>query len=316
MSAEPGARLGAMRTLIALIAGFLLIGSAQAQRHYSQAELDAMLAPIALQTDGVVSQVLIASTYPEEVGIAAQWTRANPHLRGEDATRAAQGEPWDPSVKALVAFPELVQRMADSPQWLQDLGEAFAIQQAQVMDTVQALRRRAQANGNLPSTDQTSVYQDNGVIVVQPRTQIVYVPYYDPYVVYGSWWWPHYRPVFWNPWVVRPVFFASGHVHHFHGRPDWHRHYVPRPAPVRPRQPPSWHRAGPAGKASAAAGPTVRPHVRVPESQRRPIVSSAPQAQPQRSMPTPRAFSAERRQPRQMHPQRRAEPRSQNGRRG
>ena len=309
MARRPGARLGAMRTLIALIAGFLLAGTAQAQRHYSQAELDAMLAPIALQTDGVVSQVLIASTYPEEVAIAAQWTRANPHLRGEDATRAVQGEPWDPSVKALVAFPELVQRMADSPQWLQDLGEAFSIQQAQVMDTVQALRRRAQANGNLTSTDQTAVYQDNGAIVVQPRTQIVYVPYYDPYVVYGSWWWPHYRPVFWNPWVVRPVFFTSGHVHHFHGRPDWHRHHVPRAAPVRPRQPPSLHRAP----------VQVRQPVRVPESQRRPIVNSAPQmhqqrAQPQRAMPTPRAFSQPQQQPRQMH--RRMESRSQNGRRG
>lgn len=293
-----------MRTLIALIAGFLLIGTAQAQRHYSQAELDAMLAPIALQTDGVVSQVLIASTYPDEVGIAAQWTRANPHLRGEDATRAVQGEPWDPSVKALVAFPELVQRMADSPQWLQDLGEAFAIQQAQVMDTVQALRRRAQANGHLPSSDQTAVYQDNGAIVVQPRTQIVYVPYYDPYVVYGAWWWPHYRPVFWRPWAVRPVFFTSGHVHHFHGRPDWHRHHVPRPVPARPKARPrnAWDKPADLHK-------PVRPHIRVPESQRRPIVNSA--------MPTPRAFSPQqqpRQQPRQM--QRRAEPRSQIGRRG
>ena len=308
MSAAPGARLGAMRTLIALIAGFLLIGPAQAQRHYSQAELDAMLAPIALQTDGVVSQVLIASTYPDEVAAAGQWTRANPHLRGEDATRAAQGQPWDPSVKSLVAFPELIQRMADSPQWLADLGEAFAIQQAQVMDTVQALRRRAQANGHLPSTDQTAVYQDNGAIVVQPRTQIVYVPYYDPYVVYGSWWWPHYRPVYWHPWAVRPVFFTHGHVNHFHGRPNWHHHYVPRPVHSRPGP---ILRSVPHVVQPSRAQP--RPPVRVPESQRRPILSSVPQmVQPQRAMPTPRAFSQQ--QPRQMH--RRAEPRSQNGRRG
>jgi hypothetical protein len=309
-----------MRTLIALVAGFLLVGAAHAQRHYSQAELDAMLAPIALQTDGVVSQVLIASTYPDEVEAAARWTRANPHLRGEDATRAVQGEAWDPSVKALVAFPELIQRMADSPQWLADLGEAFAIQQAQVMDTVQALRRRAQANGHLPSTDQTAVYQDNGAIVVQPRTEIVYVPYYDPYVVYGAWWWPHYRPVYWQPWVVRPVFFSHGHVHHFHGRPNWHHRHITRPVHARPK--PILRSVPHLVQQTKAQPPKAqpRPPVRVPEAQRRPILSSVPhmvqpqRAQPQRAMPAPRAFSQPRQQPRQM--QRRAEPRGQIGRRG
>src|SRR5687767_3826432 len=99
--------------LAVLIAGILLLGaSAQAQpvhpRVYSQAELDALLAPIALHPDGLVSQILIAATYPEEVAAAARWSRANPHLKGDDALRAVQYEPWDPSVKALVAFPELL----------------------------------------------------------------------------------------------------------------------------------------------------------------------------------------------------------------
>src|SRR5918999_4341229 len=109
----------------ALIGAMVLINAAQAQeRLYHQGELDAMLAPIALQPDGVVSQVLIASTYPEDVAEAARWSRANPHMRGEDAVRAVYYEAWDPAVKALVAFPELLLRMDESPQWMHDLGQA------------------------------------------------------------------------------------------------------------------------------------------------------------------------------------------------
>ena len=140
------------------------------RRCTSQAELDALLAPIALQTDGVLSQVLMAATYPEDVAAAAAWSRANPHLRGDAAVRAADEQPWDPSVKSLLAFPELLARMDESPQWLRDLGEAFLGQQAQVMDTVQGLRRRAQANGQLVTSDDTAVYQQGEAIVVQPRS--------------------------------------------------------------------------------------------------------------------------------------------------
>ena len=258
-----------MKYLIAALASVLMIGAAHAQRTFNQGELDAMLAPIALQPDGVVSQVLIAATYPDEVAAAAQWSRANPHMRGEDAVRAVQNEPWDPAVKALVAFPELLARMAESPQWLHDLGEAFTAQQAQVMDTVQGLRRRAQAAGNLPSSSDYAVYEQDQAIVVEPRSQIVYVRYYDPYVVYGPWWWPYYRPVFWTPWVPRPVFVTHTF---FHAKPVWHtRHVV-----------------------------VSRPYVRVPESQRRPIV--------QQHMPAASGFSSQKRdfvrqqQPRQQQP--------------
>ena len=140
-----------MKFLLAVIAAVALCApaQAQAQKVYSQAELDALLAPVALQTDGVLSQVLMAATYPEDVAAAAAWSRANAHLRGDAAVRAADEQPWDPSVKSLLAFPELLARMDESPQWLRDLGEAFLGQQAQVMDTVQGLRRRAQANGQL-----------------------------------------------------------------------------------------------------------------------------------------------------------------------
>ena len=262
-----------MKVVVALLTGLLVLGSAQAQpRVYNQAELDAILAPIALQPDGVVSQVLIASTYPDEVAAAARWARANPHMRGDAALRAVQNEPWDPAVKALVAFPELLIRMDESPQWLQDLGQAFVQQEAHVMDTVQALRRRAQAAGNLAATDQYNVYPEGEAIVVQPRTQIVYVRYYDPYVVYGPWWWPHYRPVFWRPWAPRPVFVAHGF---WYSKPDWYRrhvHVVHRPVHVHHHQ---GHHVVP-GKWQPQKHVIVKPHVRVPESQRRPIVQSAP----------------------------------------
>ena len=272
-----------MKYLIAALASVLMIGTAHAQRVFNQGELDAMLAPIALQPDGVVSQVLIAATYPDEVAAAAQWSRANPHLRGEDAVRAVHNEPWDPSVKALVAFPELLARMNESPQWLHDLGEAFTTQQPQVMDTVQGLRRRAQAAGNLPSSNDYAVYEQDQAIVVEPRSQIVYVRYYDPYVVYGPWWWPYYRPVFWTPWVPRPVFVTHGF---FYAKPFWpqhHVHVVSRPDHV------PQHVVVPTGRWQLRKQVVVsKPYVRVPESQRRPIV--------QQHMPAASGFSGQKRE--------------------
>jgi Protein of unknown function (DUF3300) len=306
-----------MKFVVPLLVGLLLLGgNAQAQQpRYDQAQLDSMLAPIALQPDGVVSQVLIAATYPEEVSAAAAWARANPHMRGDPALRAVENEPWDPAVKALVAFPELLIRMDESPQWMSDLGQAFIEQQAQVMDTVQALRRRAQAAGHLASTDQYSVSQEGEAIVVEPRSQIVYVRYYDPYVVYGPWWWPHYHPVFWHPWVARPVFVAHGfwytkphwhhrhvnvvhkpvHVHHHHGHRvapgKWqhHKHHVvskphghghvskPHGHVSKPHghvSKPHGHGHGHVSKPHGHGHTVSKPHVRVPESQRRPIVQS------------------------------------------
>ena len=174
---------------------------AQAQRTYSQAELDQMLAPIALYPDPLLSQVLMAATYPAEVREAARWSRANPGLQGDDAVRAAQNEDWDPSVQSLVAFPQILAQMDENPAWTQSLGDAFLLQEPHVMDTVQQLRRRAQAAGNLQSSEQMYVQQQGQAIVVLPASpQYVYVPYYDPLVVYGPWWWPAYQPVVWAPW--------------------------------------------------------------------------------------------------------------------
>ena len=195
----------ALKFLTALLFAVPLFAQAQAPRaaspNYSQPELDQMLAPVALYPDALLSQVLMAATYPAEVVEAARWTRANGGLQGDAAVRSAQSEDWDPSVISLVAFPQILQRMEENLDWTRALGDAFLAQAPQLMDSVQQLRRRAQAAGNLQSSDQMYVQQQGQTIVLQPASpQYVYVPYYDPYVVYGSWWWPAYRPVYWAPW--------------------------------------------------------------------------------------------------------------------
>ena len=201
-----------MKRMIAglLVLLFALPVFSQAQRNYSQAELDQMLAPVALYPDPLLSQILMAATYPVEVVEAARWTRANPGLTGDAAVQAVQNEDWDPSVQSLVAFPQVLQRMDENLEWTRSLGDAFLGQQPIVMETVQQLRQRAYAAGNLQSTEQLAVQQQGQQIYIQPANpQMVYVPYYDPLVVYGPWWWPAYRPVVWAPWpgyvrVARP----------------------------------------------------------------------------------------------------------------
>jgi hypothetical protein len=202
---------------------------AQAQpRYYNQAELDALLAPVALYPDAVLSQILVAATYPNDVREAAAWSRANPHLKGDAAVRAAEAMPWDPSLKALLAFPDLLARMDESPRWTADLGAAFLAQEPQVMDTIQALRRRAQASGALRSNAEQQVVQQGQAVIIQPaHPQVVYLPYYDPYVVYGPWWWHSYRPVIWRPWHHPPAVFIS--TSFFLTSVDWHHRHVVRP---------------------------------------------------------------------------------------
>jgi len=185
--------------------------AAPASPAYSQAQLDQMLAPIALYPDDLLSQVLMAATYPLEVVEAARWSRAHAGLKGDEAVRSAADQDWDPSVKSLLAFPDLLQRMDEKLEWTRGLGEAFLAQESQVMQTVQQLRHRAQANGSLASDDRARVVEDAGNIAIEPANpQVVYVPYYDPWVVYGAWWWPAYPPVVWAAWpgyvVVRPGF--------------------------------------------------------------------------------------------------------------
>jgi hypothetical protein len=198
-----------MRKLLAVLAALLLALPAAAQeRHsYTQAELDQMLAPIALYPDALLSQVLMASTYPLEVVEAARWSRARPGLKGDDAVRAAQGEDWDPSVKSLLAFPDLLTRMDEQLEWTRRLGDAFLEQEPHVMETVQRLRRKADAEGHLASDSRLRVADEGGTVIIeQADPQVVYVPYYDPLVVYGSWWWPAYPPVIWAAWPGYAVY--------------------------------------------------------------------------------------------------------------
>ena len=169
-------------------------------RAYSQEELDQLLAPVALYPDELLMQVLIASTYPLEVIDAARFVQRNPNLRGESLDEAVAGRNWDPSVQSLAAFPQVLEMMNEKLDWMQRLGDAFLVDQQRVMDTVQALRARAQAQGNLQSTPQQSVLTQDRVIIIEPvQPEYVYVPYYNPQVVYGPWWAPAYEPWFWNP---------------------------------------------------------------------------------------------------------------------
>jgi hypothetical protein len=212
---------------------------AEDRERYEQPELDQMLAPVALYPDSLLSQILMAATYPFEVVQAARWSRSHPHLKGQDAVRAVEDRDWDPSVKSLVAFPEIIAMMDQKLDWTERLGDAFLAQQAQVMDTVQALRHRAEIAGNLHSDDRMRVTRQDEIIVIEPvNPRIVYVPYYNPTVVYGPWWWPGYPPVYWAPWpgyyhagpaFVSGFYWGSGitiSTGFFFGAFDWHHRHV------------------------------------------------------------------------------------------
>ena len=178
------------------------------EQGFTQAELDQMLAPIALYPDALLSQVLIASTYPLEIVEAARWSQQNPHLEGEVAVEAVADRGWDPSVKALVAFPDLLAQMNHDLEWTRRLGDAMLYQEPQVMDSIQFLRARADAAGSLESTEHVRVIREEKTIIIEPaETRVVYVPYYDPYIVYGTWWRPAYPPVYW----ARPSYYYRGY---------------------------------------------------------------------------------------------------------
>ena len=185
-------------------------GQYEPRQVFAQQELDQMLAPIALYPDSLLSQILMASTYPIEVVQAARWSRANPGLRGDAAVRAVEQQSWDPSVKSLVAFPQVISMMDEKLDWMERLGDAFLSQQQQVMDAVQVLRQKAQAAGNLQSNEIVRVEpRGQTIIIEQANPEVVYVPYYDPTIIYGPWWYPSYPPVYWAPWpgyYARPGF--------------------------------------------------------------------------------------------------------------
>jgi len=189
---------------------------------YTAAQIDQWVAPVALYPDALLSQVLMAATYPANVIQAAQWSRDNPRMQGDAAVQAVAGQPWDPSVKSLVAFPQLMSLMGENPPWVQNLGDAFLAQPKDVMDSVQRLRLLAQQTGALQSTPQqtvttvaktapakassstststsTSAPAPTVIKIESADPQVVYVPTYNPSTVYGTWPNTSYPPVYLPP---------------------------------------------------------------------------------------------------------------------
>ena len=233
----------------------------------NQAQLDQMLAPIALYPDTLLSHILVASTYPLEVIQAARWRSANEDLNEQQALNAVEDKDWDPSIQALVPFNHLLQKLNEDLDWLQSLGSAFLINEQQILASVQNLRHKAYEQGNLTGNDYVNVEQEQDQIVIETvRKEVVYVPYYDTRVVYGNWWWQNHQPYYWHRpsysifnaglyWStgfnIRPSFYFGGfhwrnrHVvanYHYRSHADrnWSNSYNNRQV-VRVKEYPRWN---------------------------------------------------------------------------
>jgi Protein of unknown function (DUF3300) len=200
-------------------------------------QLQQLVAPIALYPDSLVAQVLAAATFPEQVVEADRWVQAHPDLKGEALGQAVDQQPWDPSVKALAAFPSVLGNMDKNLSWTSSLGDAYYNQQQDVMDAVQVMRQRAQQSGNLKSTPQQVVTTQGSTVVIQPADpQVVYVPAYNPWDVYGgpivAWpgWYPYPGIWYGGPYLSFGVGFGIGFFGGFgwgwgHWGFDWHNRY-------------------------------------------------------------------------------------------
>ena len=215
-----------------LVAGlFSATGHAQDARPLSNEQLDQLTAQVALYPDALLAQLLMATTYPDQFALATKWSKAHPDAKGDDAVKSVESEGWDPSVASMVAFPEVLITLGEKPEWVQSVGDAFLAQPDDVMNSVQRLRQKAQAAGNLksneqvkvstqaptpapPSAQSTTVVQQSSappqVIVIEPaQPTVVYVPAYNPAVVYGVWPYPAYPPYYYPPppgyWFSRTV---------------------------------------------------------------------------------------------------------------
>src|SRR6266496_5726894 len=173
-------------------------------------QLNSLVAPIALYSDPLLAQTLAASTYPLEVIQLQQWMEKNSNLKGQALADAVAKQRWDPSIQGLVAYPDVVTRMADNIQWTTDLGNAFLAQESDVMDAVQAMRAKAQSKGTLKTTAQQTVQTQTAgagkqvIVVQQANPDVVYVPSYNPAVVYGAPAYP-YPPIAYPP----PGYYAA-----------------------------------------------------------------------------------------------------------
>lgn len=182
-------------------------------------ELEQIVAPIALYPDALLAQVFMASTYPLEIVQAARWSREHPEVKGDAVAKEMEKQTWDAAVKSLVAFPDVLTMMNDKLDWTQKLGDAFLAQQKDVMDAVQRLRTRANEAGNLKSSKEQTVKTEPApagapapqiIIIESSSPDVVYVPTYNPTVVYGAWPYPAYPPYYYYPpaYVAGAAFFS------------------------------------------------------------------------------------------------------------
>jgi hypothetical protein len=179
---------------------------------FTTEQLDALLAPIALYPDQLLTQLLMASTYPLQIVEASRWLAkdANKDLKGDALTKALESQAWDPSVKSLVPFPQVLAMLNDNLDWTQQLAYAAANQQAAVLESIQRLRHQAQKAGSLRTTEQQKVEVTGNVVTIEPANpNVVYVPTYQPTQVYGGWPYPATPPVYFPP---SPYFYPRGYV--------------------------------------------------------------------------------------------------------
>jgi len=171
-------------------------------------ELEQIFAPIALYPDALLAQVMMASTYPLEIVLAARWSKEHPDIKGDAVAKAVENEDWDPSVKSMVAFPDVLTMMNDKLDWTQKLGDAVLAQRKDVMDAVQRLRVKAKDAGNLKSGKEQTVKTEPApagssaqqvIVIESPSPEVVYVPTYNPTVVYGAWPYLAYPPYYYYP---------------------------------------------------------------------------------------------------------------------
>jgi Protein of unknown function (DUF3300) len=204
----------------------------------SAQELQQLVAPIALYPDALVAQVLAASTFPDEIVEADRWMHSHSNLKGEDLAKEVNKQHWDPSVKALTQFPSVLENMDKNLSWTSSLGDAYANQPQDVTDAVQTMRQEARKAGHLNSSEQENVTTQGSTIIIQPANpEVVYVPAYDPWLVYGApivaypGWYPVPGIFFAGPTISFGIGFGIGFFGGFgwgwnHWGYDWHRRSV------------------------------------------------------------------------------------------
>ncbi len=228
-----------------MISAFISFSASSKQdaEYFTDAELAQMLAPIALYPDSLLTHILIASTYPIEVIEAHRWMKKNDELKTKQKRKALENFDWDASVKALIPFERILSRLSKDLSWTQELGDAFLHDESRLLLSIQTLRKQAKLAGSLKKMDNMDVrYEDNNIVILPKEKEIVYVPYYDSRMVYGSWFWAGYPPVYWhsprhvNVSHYRPFYWNTGvHItfNYFFSAFHWHNRHVVVVAPHR-----------------------------------------------------------------------------------